>query len=69
MLFPKPSASWLISKKTDFYCKCFGFEYVFGQPIEHYSGAPMKSKGTGNAVCFGIPYSCSRAGLYYYFGL
>ena len=59
-LFPKKNGAWMVSRESDFYCNCLGYEYI--------SGSPLKSGKPGNSLCFGIPHSCGDAGLDYYFG-
>jgi hypothetical protein len=66
-LFPKKNGTWLVSSEEDFYCKCFGYQYISGGPIKLTTYGWMADK-PGNSLCFGIPYSCGNAGYDNYWG-
>lgn len=58
--FPKKSGTWMVSRNDDYYCKCLGYEHIFG--------SLQNLKKPGNSLCFGVPYSCGDAGLDFYWG-
>ena len=68
VLFPKKNGTWMVSRQADFYCQCFGYEYISGEPIKYQYQTGWMAEKPGNSLCFGIPYSCGNAGLDNYFG-
>ena len=67
-LFPKRNGTWMVSREADYYCKCWGYEHISGEPIQYQYQVGWMAEEPGNSLCIGIPYSCGDAGLDNYLG-